>query len=89
MAVGADRRAVIRMVIGQGARLVALGLIAGLLGALALTRLMASLLYQTNPYDLIIFTSVPGVLAVVACMACAIPAWRAARVDPIAALRAE
>jgi putative ABC transport system permease protein len=89
MALGAERREVVGMVIGQGARLVAMGLLVGLLGSLALTRLVASLLYQTTPYDLITFASVPAVLAVVAFVACAIPAWRAARVEPITALRAE
>ena len=52
MALGAERRSVVGMVIGQGARLVAMGLVVGLIASLALTRLVASLLYQTNPYDL-------------------------------------
>jgi putative ABC transport system permease protein len=89
MALGAERRTVIRMVIGQGARLVAIGLVAGFIASLALTRLVASLLYQTNAYDLITFATVPAVLAVAAFMACALPAWRAARVEAITALRAE
>ena len=89
MALGADRRTLIQMVIGHGARLVAIGLMAGLAGSLALTRLVASLLYRTNQYDLMTFVTVPAVLAAVAFMACALPAWRAARVDPIMALRAE
>jgi predicted permease len=89
MALGADRRTVIGMVIGQGARLVALGLIGGLIGAFALTRMLASLLYRTNAYDLVTFATVPAVLAAAALTACALPAWRAARVDPITALRAE
>lgn len=89
MALGAERHTVIRMVIGQGTRLVAIGLIAGLLGSLVLTRLLASLLYLTNPYDLITFVTVPAVLDLAAFMACALPAWRAARVEPITALRAE
>ena len=89
MALGAERHAVIRMVIGQGARLIALGLVAGLVGSLALTRVVASLLYQTNPYDVVTFATVSGVLAAAALAACALPAWRAARVEPITALRAE
>jgi len=77
------------MVIAQGARLIAIGLISGLAAALALTRIFASLLYQTNPYDVVAFAVVPAVLVPAAFMACALPAWRATRVDPIAALRAE
>jgi predicted permease len=87
MALGAERRTVIRMVIGQGGRLVAIGLAAGLLGSLALARLVSSLLYRTNAYDPVTFATVPAVLAVAAFMACALPAWRAARVEPMTALR--
>jgi predicted permease len=89
MALGAERRAVVAMVIGQGARLVAIGLLLGLLGSLGLIRVVASLLYQANPYDLLAFAIIPVVLVPAALMACAIPAWRAARVEPTAALRAE
>jgi putative ABC transport system permease protein len=89
IALGANRYTVVGMVVGQGARLVAIGLIAGLIGSLGLTRLVTSLLYQTNPYDPVTFITVPAVLAGVAFIACALPAWRAARVDPIIALRAE
>jgi predicted permease len=89
MALGAERRAVVGMVIGQGARLVAIGLFLGLLGSLGLIRVVASLLYQANPYDLLAFAIIPVALVPAAFMACAIPAWRAARVEPTAALRAE
>ena len=58
-------------------------------GSLALTRVVASLLYQTNPYDLLAFAIIPAVLVPAALMACALPAWRAARVEPTTALRAE
>ncbi len=89
MALGAERGRMIRMVIGQGIRLVGVGLVAGLLGSLVLARVLASRLYHTDQYDAITFATVPAVLAVAAFMACALPAWRAARVDPITALRAE
>ena len=89
LALGAERRAVMGMVIGQGARLVAVGLAIGLLGSLALTRLVASMLYQSNPYDLQAFAMIPSVLVPAALLACAIPAWRASRVDPIKVLRSE
>jgi len=88
MALGAERRTVVGMVIGQGARLVAMGLFIGLLGSLALTRVVASLLYQTSPYDFLAFAIIPAVLVPAALMACALPAWRAARVEPTRALRA-
>ena len=89
MALGAERRTVVGMVVGQGARLVAMGLIAGLIASLALTRLVASLLYQTNPYDLTAFAIIPAVLVPATLVACALPAWRAARVEPTTALRAD
>jgi putative ABC transport system permease protein len=89
MALGAERGTVMRMVIGDGARLVAMGLLVGLLGALGVARLIASLLYQTNPYDALAFAVIPAVLAPVAFLASALPAWRATRVEPVAALRSE
>ncbi|MBW8869038.1 MAG: FtsX-like permease family protein, partial [Acidobacteria bacterium] len=89
IALGADGPRLIEMVLGQAARLVGVGLIVGLLAALALTRLIASLLYRTNEYDLVTFTTVPAVLVAVAFVACVLPAWRAVRLDPIVALRAD
>jgi putative ABC transport system permease protein len=87
MALGAERQTVIRMVIAQGARLVAIGLLAGLIASFAMTRVVASVLYRTDAYDLVTFATVPAVLAVAAFIACALPAWRAARVEPMMALR--
>ena len=72
----------------QGMTLTLAGLGLGIAGALA-TRLMRGLLYQTEPLDLVTFASVPGILAVVALLACYLPARRPPSVEPMAALRAE
>jgi ABC-type antimicrobial peptide transport system permease subunit len=87
MALGASRGAVMGMVLGQGARLAGGGLALGLLGALALTRLIAGWLYGVSPVDAATLAMVAGLLFGVSLLACAIPAWRAARIDPVAALR--
>jgi hypothetical protein len=87
MALGASRGAVMGMVLGQGARLAAGGLALGLVGALALTRLIAGWLYGVSPVDAATLAMVAGLLFGVSLLACAIPAWRAARIDPVAALR--
>jgi predicted permease len=87
IALGAERHAVLHMVIGQGIRLVAIGLIAGLVASLGVVRAVTSLLYQPDPYDPLTFAVVPVVLAAAGFAACAVPAWRAARVPPTAALR--
>lgn len=89
MAFGAERRSTIGLVIAHGARLVAAGFAAGLAGSLAFARFLSSLLYQSDPYDPLAFVLVPAVLVPVALVACAIPAWRASRVEPIAALRTD
>lgn len=89
IAFGAERRSTIGLVIAHGARLVAVGFVAGLAGSLAFTRFLSSLLYQSDPYDPVTFAVVPAVLIPVALLACAIPAWRASRVEPIAALRTD
>jgi predicted permease len=89
VALGASRSEILRMVIGQGMRPVALGLAAGLAGALALTRLLNSLLYDVSPRDPWTLSSIVVLLAMVAGVACSAPARRAARVDPMEALRHE
>ena len=92
MALGAERREVFRIVVGQGLRLAVAGLAIGILMALALTRLLSSfssLLYGTGRSDPVTLVTVSLVLLGVAVAACYVPARRAARVDPIAALRYE
>lgn len=89
MALGARPRDVLRMIIGQGMTLAAIGLAIGIAGALAATRLLASQLYGVSASDPAILIVVAALLALVALFACWIPARRAARVDPLIALRYE
>jgi predicted permease len=91
MALGADRRNVLRWVLGQGGRLAAIGAGTGLAAALALTQVMArsSLLYGVRAYDPWTMSLVTALLMLVALAATAVPAWRAMRIDPMAALRNE
>jgi putative ABC transport system permease protein len=89
MSLGAQRRDVFRLVVGQGALLAGVGMAAGVLGALALTRLMDGLLFGVGARDPVTFAVAPVVLLAVALLACAMPALRATRVEPTVALRAE
>ncbi|RPJ61435.1 MAG: ABC transporter permease [Acidobacteria bacterium] len=89
MALGAKREAVLRSVMAYGLKLTGIGLAAGLAGALALTRLMETLLFEVRPTDPATLVSVAAVITFVAIIACLVPAHRATRVDPIAALREE
>jgi predicted permease len=88
LAIGADRSQVLLMVLRQGLSLAVVGIVVGLIGAFAVTRLMQSLLYQVRPHDPITFIAVTAALLLVALMASLLPAWRAIRVSPTIALRA-
>jgi predicted permease len=89
MALGAEQRNVFGMVLGQGARLAAIGIVAGLAAALGVTRLMASFLFGIQPADPLTYVAVSLLLVSTALLACYLPARRATRVDPIVALRYE
>ena len=89
VALGARRENILRLVVRQGMQLTLIGIFAGLIGAAALTRVIAALLFSVSATDAATFLSVPALLAVVAFCAMVIPAWRASNVDPIVALREE
>jgi ABC-type antimicrobial peptide transport system permease subunit len=80
---------VLALVLSHGTRLVLLGVAIGVLGALALTRVLASLLYGVRPTDLLTFVGVPLGLSAVALAASYVPARRATKVDPLVAMRAD
>jgi putative ABC transport system permease protein len=89
VALGADRRAVVGMVVGEGMKLAAMGIAAGVAGAVLLTRALQTFLYEVSPTDPVVLAGTcAGVLAV-AIVASLVPALRALRVDPVVALRAE
>lgn len=89
MALGAAPAQVLRLVLSQGLRLAALGLVAGLALSAATTRLVSGFLHGVHPFDPLVFGSVSLLLAAIALLACWLPAWRATRVDPVVALRSE
>jgi putative ABC transport system permease protein len=89
VAVGAGPRDVLRLVLGRGLALSVGGIVAGLIAAVPLARLVATLLYEVSALDPLTFVAVPIVLSVVALVASALPARRATRVDPVTALKSE
>jgi ABC-type antimicrobial peptide transport system permease subunit len=89
MALGARSGNIARVVIARGVGIVAAGIAVGVLAALAMGSLVASLLYGVRPRDPLVLASVVLALVIVAVAACLIPAWRAARVDPMETLRSE
>ena len=89
VALGARRENILALVVRQGMQLTLIGVLAGLTGAAALTRVMASLLFGISATDIVTFLTVPALLSLVALAATVIPAWRASGVDPVVALRDE
>jgi len=89
MAIGAGSRAILRLLLARGVAMVAAGIGAGLLGAFALTRLLRSLLFEVSPSDPLVFAAVTAVLTGVGMLAAWLPARRATRLLPVAALREE
>ena len=89
LAIGADPRALVMLVLGEGALLAAFGVVLGIAGAVAATRSLATLLYNVSPTDPVVLLVLPLLLAGVALAACYVPARRAARSDPLRVLRAD
>ncbi|HMB29196.1 MAG TPA: FtsX-like permease family protein, partial [Blastocatellia bacterium] len=89
MALGADRRNVLRLMLGQGLRLVTIGVALGVAGGVAVSRLLSSLLFGVSPFDPFAYGGVSLFLMIVALLAMYLPARRATKVDPMIALRCE
>jgi ABC-type antimicrobial peptide transport system permease subunit len=89
IALGAQREEVMRLMLRDGLRPALFGLVLGLVASAGVTRLIASMLYGTSPFDPAVFVLVAVTLLLVAAAACALPAWRASQLDPMQALRME
>ena len=89
VALGARPRDILRLVVGHGLKLAALGILPGLLGALVMTRWLSGLLYGVTATDPLTYAGVAALTACVALLACLVPARRATKVDPMVALRHE
>ena len=89
LALGAESRDVLRMVFGKRLQLTLVGVVIGILAALAVTRLISTMIYVVAPTDPMTFAAVAIFLLLVALLACYVPARRATRVDPLVALRHE
>jgi putative ABC transport system permease protein len=89
IALGAGAPNIVRLVLGQGMLLAAIGLVVGAAGALALQRAVSTILFGISPRDPATFATVLASLAAVSLLACFLPAWRAGRIDPLRALREE
>lgn len=89
IALGASVSNVLKLVVGQGMALVGAGVMVGLIGAWALTRVIASLLFGVSPTDPVVFVAAPALLSAIALLACYVPARRATPIDPVVVLRCE
>ena len=87
MALGADASDLMRLVMSRGLLLTAGGIMIGTVAAVMLTRLMGNLLYKVSPRDPVAFGLAFLVMTIIALIACFLPAWRSARIDPVQALR--
>jgi ABC-type antimicrobial peptide transport system permease subunit len=89
IALGAQRNRVLRLVLLDGLRPALFGLVSGLIASAFATRVITSMLYGTRPLDMVVYLIVTSALLAVAILACALPAWRVSRLDPMITLRME